>query len=151
MKVAILGAVHGTTKEEIEIFDIYAKVCRKFLNEDDFLIPSKIDEHRNNFIKNNPNASEKDIDKDMVLFDLEKIVETKFIIADVSYRSTGLGMELALCFNKKVVLFSKEGTNYSNMVNGGFPDAPVIKYLNKTDLEEKLIGIFEKFKIKGKK
>lgn len=146
MKIAILGAVHGTTKEEYEIFETYEKVCQRFFEDTLILTPKKIDDHRAEYKQKNPNATEKEIDADMVSFDLKAVSETENIFADVSYRSTGLGMELAFCFDKNVTLFYKEGTKYSNMVSGGFPNAQAIKYSNKQELEEKLVEILNKIK-----
>lgn len=144
MKIAVLGAVSGTTPDEYNIFNSYLKVLYKYFDEKDVFSPIALEKFLSDYKEQHKNASLTEVHTEMVKFDLKKVREADFVFVDVSLRSTGVGMELTLCSNKNVCLFSKEGTNYSNMVEGLLPDAPVVKYNDTADLERKLDGIVRK-------
>ncbi len=141
MKVAILGAVHGTSPSERLIFETYKAAVSLKIEHAEILTPNKIYEHRAEFVKNNPKATDIDAVADMVRFDLEEVSNSDLVLVDISLRSTGLGMELARIAEKKhirVLLFAKSDCLYSDMIVGLFPDCPVISYGSADELAQKL-------------
>ena len=141
MKVAILGAVHGTTAKEQLIFETYKAAVTLKIEDAEIISPAEIEEHRSEFKRKNPNASYIEATADMVKFDLEVVSNADLVLADVSLRSTGLGMELVKIAEKghsRVLLFAKNDIPYSNMIDGLFPDSPVVLYKSEEDLAQKL-------------
>lgn len=145
MKVAILGAVHGTSESERLIFETYKAGVLEKLEDAEVVTPNKIFEHRHNFVSSHPNATENEILADMVQFDLAEVNSSDIVLADVSLRSTGMGIELAGLASKltdknskpfKLFLFAKEGCLVSDMVKGSFPNTKIIVYSSAEDLAE---------------
>lgn len=138
MKVAILGAVHGTSEKDRLIFETYkAAVSLKY--EDATIITSKvIFKHKDDFKAANPKATEEEVLADMVSFDLNEVKTSDMVLADVSLRSIGVGLELAQLTNSKarLILFCKSDCTYSDMVKGAFPNSKVYKYDNADTLAE---------------
>lgn len=145
MKVAILGAVHGTSESERLIFETYKAAVLIKLKDAEIVSFDKIFEHKNNYIKFNPNANESQILKDMVSFDLNEVNSADIVLADISQRSTGLGIELAELSKRlydkslkplKLYLFAKEDLSVSDMIKGYFANTKIINYKSAEDLAE---------------
>lgn len=69
---------------------------------------------------------------------LEKIDESDFLIAELSYKSIGIGIEAgyAKAKNKKIIYIHQKGTEISTTVNGICDSR--IEYKNERDLFKKL-------------
>lgn len=145
MKVSILGAVTNINQEDYAIYETYYKVLYKYFPQKDVFTPEKVDNFLKNYEKNHKSADRVTMNSKMVKFDIEQVENSKIIIADISHASTGLGLELAHCKAKDICFFAKEGTTYSNMVDGTFPDVPIVRYTTKEDLERKLNHVVQKY------
>ena len=67
-----------------------------------------------------PNASLSDNVKEMARYDLQQILSSDLIVADISRPSTGLGIEIctALSNNKKVLFFANSKSRVSMLLIG---------------------------------
>ena len=72
--------------------------------------------------------------------DLQKILTSNLIVADLSYSSTGLGMELeiAKCNGIPVIAMCKVGSVVSRMALGSPALVAFIEYENEKDVKDKL-------------
>lgn len=144
MKLAILGAVTGTAAEEYSIFDTYFDVAKKYFDKKDIFVPASLEEFRLEYQAKHKSAEKAEVLSKMVEFDFECVSNSDIVIADISRGSTGLGMELVRCTQKKICFFAKEGAVVSDMVEGLFPEAPIVRYTTPQDLARKLDGIIQK-------
>ncbi len=140
MKVMILGAVHGTTDSDKLIFETYkSAITCKFENAE-IVTPNTIFEHKKKFMLSNPSASENEVLADMVNFDLNEVQSADLVLADISLRSTGLGMELISIKNnnktQKLFLFAKKDCDFSDMIKGAFAFEKIYIYENCAELAE---------------
>jgi hypothetical protein len=87
------------------------------------------------------NASPKDILKR----DIESVLKSDMLIAEVSNPSHGVGMEIAIAFlsGKKIIFIKHKDSRLSYMLQG-IPNKEIIEYTSKEDIKEKLS---EKLKI----
>lgn len=142
MKVAILGAVHGTSASERLIFETYKAAVSLKLEDAEIVEPNVIFSHRDEFVKNNPQATKLEATAEMVKFDLEEVKSADLVIADISLRSTGLGLELAGLMGKRegkhLLLFAKADCTFSDMIVGAFPNNQVYIYESQAELAQKL-------------
>ena len=77
--------------------------------------------------------------------DTQGVKECDILVAEVSDRSHGVGMEMMLAHTqgKKVICLFKKGTVVSKMILG-LPDALLIEYGTEKEMVEKLKEILEK-------
>lgn len=142
--IFVIGAYFNTNKKDIEIYSSISTYLKNKYPGKKIIDPNDIEDYRCKFIKENPHATLEEINKAMVDFDLDLIRKSSLLIADVSNKSTGLGIELGVAKenNKKVLLVSKYGKKISNMILGAL-DVPVHFYKTEDDL----IRIIEKEKV----
>jgi len=83
--------------------------------------------------------------KDILKRDIESVLKSDILIAEVSNSSHGVGMEIAIAFlsGKKIILIKNKNSKISYMLQG-IPDKEIIEYTSKEDMREKLS---EKLKI----
>ncbi len=83
--------------------------------------------------------------KDILKRDIESVLKSDMLIAEVSNPSHGVGMEVAIAFlsGKKIILIKNKNSKISYMLQG-IPDKEIIEYTSKEDIKEKLS---EKLKI----
>ncbi len=120
MKIFIAGAVTGVSGEDYKIFETYKNSVREIFPSAEIKTPDDIFEFKNNYKKSNPEKSELEILQAMVAFDLSEVASSDIVVADVSKKSTGIGMELASIKNGRVFLFAKLGSEVSDMARGLF-------------------------------
>lgn len=82
-------------------------------------------------------------DYDIYKRDVEALLNSEILLADVNSPSLGVGFEIAyaLCNNIRVIAFVQENKALSAMINGN-PEITLIKYKNLNDLKEKLNEYF---------
>ncbi len=144
MKIAILGAVHGTSEKEKLIFKTYQSAVELKFESAEIFTPDTVYNYKNDYATSHKDASETEVLSEMVKFDLLEVKSCELILADISLRSTGLGLELAgllginngASVKRRIIFFVKDGSNYSDMIKGAFPLIPVYKYKDSGDLAD---------------
>lgn len=83
--------------------------------------------------------------KDILKRDIEGVLKSDMLIAEVSNPSHGVGMEIAIAFlsGKKIILIKNKNSKLSYMLQG-ITNKELIEYTSKEDMKEKLS---EKLKI----
>lgn len=77
--------------------------------------------------------------------DYEALKSSDILIAEVSERSHGVGIEIGMSHSlglKKILLI--ENGNFVTKLAQGMPDTIIVEYLDKDDLEDKLGQVLEK-------
>lgn len=136
--IFIMGAFFNTDQQDIDVYSYIADVFKTTFKNVNITQPIDIENYRNNFIKENPNADINTINKAMVDYDLFKIKQADLLFCDVSNKSTGVGIELGVAKenNINIVFCAKKNSKISNMVYGAFPDKNVYFYSSLNDLQE---------------
>ncbi|MEM2987287.1 MAG: nucleoside 2-deoxyribosyltransferase [Nitrososphaerota archaeon] len=77
--------------------------------------------------------------RDILKRDIEGVLKSDMLIAEVSNPSHGVGMEVAIAFlsGKKIILVKNEDSKLSYMLQG-IPNKEIIEYTSKEDMKEKL-------------
>ncbi|MCX8095320.1 MAG: nucleoside 2-deoxyribosyltransferase [Caldisericia bacterium] len=131
MKIYFAFSIRGGTRNDNLIKDIY-----NFLKEKGHSITTEF-----NLI---PTYSESLFsDNDIFKRDIEALLNSDLLLADVNSPSLGVGFEIAfaLCNKKRVIAFLEEGKILSAMINGN-PEIILIRYKDLKDLKEKLNKYF---------
>ena len=136
--IFIMGAFFNTDQQDIDVYSYIADVFKTTFKNVSITQPIDIENYRNNFIKENPNADINTINKAMVDYDLFKIKKADLLFCDVSNKSTGVGIELGVAkeHNINIVFCAKKNSKISNMVYGAFPDKNVYYYSSLNDLQK---------------
>ncbi|MBQ9792296.1 MAG: hypothetical protein IJW32_00930 [Clostridia bacterium] len=136
--IFIMGAFFNTDQQDIDAYSYITDVFKNSFENINVTQPIDIENYRNNFIKENPNADINTINKAMVDYDLFKIKQADLLFCDVSNKSTGVGIELGVAKenNINIVFCAKQNSKISNMVYGTFPDKNVYFYSSLDDLKE---------------
>lgn len=131
MKIYFAFSIRGSKRDDSLIKEIY-----DFLKEKGHLITTEF-----NIIQT---YSEKIFsDYDIYKRDIEALLDSEVLLADVNSPSLGVGFEIAYAlFNKKkVIAFIQENKTLSAMINGN-PEITLIRYKNLNDLKEQLNKYF---------
>ena len=77
--------------------------------------------------------------KDILERDIESVLKSDILIAEVSNPSHGVGMEIAIAFlsGKKIIFIKHKDSKLSYMLQG-IPNKEIIEYYSKKDIKEKL-------------
>lgn len=131
------GAYFMMDNSTIESYKIIAKILGQKFENYKIYTPLDIENFRENYIKNNPNANKNIVDCVMVEYDLNLIKTSKLFVVDVSNRSLGVGIELGIAKsnNIKVVLVAKQNSQVSDMVTGAFSQSKINFYKDEEDLK----------------
>lgn len=135
-KIFVMGAFFDTNKEYINSYSqIKTTLLNKF-KDVQIIEPIDIENYQKDFLKNNKNCSFLQSITAMVNYDLNFVKEADLLLVNLSNKSFGVGMELGIAkeYNKKVFFVAKQGTQISNMVLGGFPNAKVNYYSTQDEL-----------------
>lgn len=135
--IFIMGAFFNTDQQDINAYSYIADIFKTNFENINITQPIDIENYRNNFIKENPNADIQSVNKAMVDYDLHKIKQADLLFCDVSNKSTGVGIELGIAKenNINIVFCAKQNSKISNMVYGAFPDKTVYFYSCLEDLK----------------
>lgn len=135
--IFVAGAYFTTDKNYTDMYPFIAKLLKTKFPTLNVIMPTNIEEYRENYIKQNPTATIEQINKAMVDYDLMMVKTAKMLIVDISNKSTGLGIELGTIANdnKPLIFVAKQGSQISNMIYGTFPTIKVNYYNSKSDLE----------------
>lgn len=147
MKIFIGGAFFNTSKKDVNIYSYIAKILKEILPNVTIIEPNTIEFFRKNYEQTHPDISKKDIDKAMVDYDLEQVKSCSLFIADITNKSTGLGLELGILkeHNKKVVFIARSNSEISKMVLGAFYDTEIYYYSSLNDVNNIINEIVEKY------
>ena len=139
-KVFIIGAVTGVEDEVMDTYNSTESIVSQAFPEAEITTPNTIMDFRNDFVAKHKDATEQEINREMVAFDLFKVQTADLLVADVSIVSTGVGIELGSVFQKQknVLLFARQGCVVSNMVLGAFADCPLHRYETFEDFKNQL-------------
>lgn len=145
-KIFIIGAQIQIKNNNEQLFNIYKNAIEKNSKDVQIVLPEDIKIHSDNFQLTTPNASLSDNVKEMARYDLQQILSSDLIVADISRPSTGLGIEIctALSNNKKVLFFANSKSRVSMLLIGYMDKNKINWYKNKKELKIKLNKIFEK-------
>jgi len=137
-KVFILGAYFNTSESDTNAYPLIANIFKKYFKNVEVIVPTDIEEYKNNYKLANPETPDQLVDKAMVDFDLSQIKAADLLFADVTNKSTGVGIELGIAKenNKNIVFCAKKNSKISNMVFGAFPDKTINYYETISDLEK---------------
>lgn len=82
--------------------------------------------------------------------DINAIMESDVLIADVTEPSHGVGAEIMYAYlNKKpIIMTHREGTSISYMIRG-MPSVRIIAYKNLEDLKSKLVSVLEEIRVRS--
>lgn len=150
MKISILGEIDNHGKEACALIETYNKVVCNYFKKSEVFTPTFVQSFKNNYAAKHKSASQKDVAQQVAKYETEQIETSDAIIADISCNSTELGLKLALCKNKNVCFFAQDQAEFSSIIEGMFPDAPIVRYIDNSDLERKLNGIIKKYLKYGK-
>ncbi len=137
MKIFVAGAFFLTSEQDTRVYQDIARMLSSIRGVEVYQ-PIDIENYRQQYKKAHPKDSKATYDRIMVDYDLKLIKDSDLIIADVSNKSTGLGIELGTakeCGNK-IEFIAKKGSQISNMVFGAFPDQEVQYYNDIDDLKK---------------
>ncbi|MBC7194726.1 MAG: nucleoside 2-deoxyribosyltransferase [Caldisericia bacterium] len=131
MKIYFAFSIRGGKRDEKlvdEVYEFLTKNGHKITTE--FNIIPKYDERLFS-------------DYDIFKRDINALLESDILLADVNSPSLGVGYEIAFALskNKKVIAFAKEGISLSAMINGN-PEITLIRYKDLEDLKNKLKNYF---------
>lgn len=131
------GAYFMMDNSTMESYKEIAKILGEKFNNYRIYTPLDIENFRQNYIKNNPNANKNQIDSAMVDYDLHLVKTSKLFVVDVTNKSLGVGIELGTVKNSqtKVVFVAKFGSQISDMVTGAFPQQKVNFYKDEQQLK----------------
>lgn len=146
--IFIGGAFFTTQKEDTDIFPYIVKIIKDNYKNIDLIQPTDIEDYRKKIQSKSPNITLKDLNKSMVDYDLEMIRSCKLMIADVTNKSTGLGIELGIIKqnNIPIELVARKNAKISNMIFGAFPECNIYYYDTLDELKNIIITIVEKYK-----
>ncbi len=144
--IFVAGAFFTTSKEDTDIFPFVVKVIKKNTFDIKVIQPIDIENYREKLKKNNPNISLDELNKKMVDYDLNLVATCKYMIADVTNKSLGLGIELGIIkeHNIPLELVARSGSKISNMVFGAFPNSKIQYYSTLQELEKIITEIVKK-------
>ena len=135
--IFLAGAYTGIDKNKLSI---YAELKHFILCIDkNFNVVNMYDV--DNYIKdyqvNLPNASFKDVEIAMVKYDIDFVKNCDLIIANLTNKSIGVGIELGIAFelNKNVLFVAESGSTISNMVLGCFQNNEIYFYKDLVELK----------------
>ncbi len=125
MNCYILGAVTGSSNETREIFETYKLALKDKLN----ILGTPLE----TATYNGTNTERFNRAK-------EFIENSDLVIADMSEKSTGAGIEIGLAYNlsKTILVFAKSGSKISGLLLGIVGEENIIFYENCKDLFNKL-------------
>lgn len=127
MKIYFAFSIRGGERDENLINEVY-----EFLKKEGHLVTTEF-----NII---PKYDKKLFtDFDIYKRDIEALIESDILLADVNSPSLGVGYEIAFALskNKKVIAFAKESVSLSAMINGN-PEITLIRYNDVEELKNKL-------------
>lgn len=135
-KVFIIGSVTKVSKRGQKIFDTYKNIVQANLKNAQIILPEDIKNYRIKYRLYNPDASISDTTAAMVDYDLQQIVSSDLLIADVSRASTGLGIEIvtAKSNNKEIIYFANAKSVVSMMLLGYIHPSKINWYKNQKEL-----------------
>lgn len=144
LKIFVGGSFTQQGNEALERYRHIKKLILSMPIKVQVVNPDDIDDFREDYAKKHPTCTMSDIDNAMVNFDLQYVKNCDIFIADVSNRSTGLGMELGSVYdtNKRILLIAKKDSVISNMVFGAFKQG-VKYYNNQNELDEIIKDFFK--------
>lgn len=141
-KIFVIGAYFNTDSESTDVYPYIVNVLKSKFPDSEIIMPTDIEDYRERCIYENPQATLKEINKAMVDFDLDMVKSSDLLFADVSNKSTGLGIELGIAkeYSKKIVFVANEKCGVSNMVFGAFPEHEVKRYASLEDLKNIILN-----------
>ena len=135
--IFLAGAYTGIDKNKLSI---YAELKQFLLSIDENLNVVNVDDvdnYKKNYQLNHPNASENEVEFAMVKYDIDFVKNCDLIIANLTNKSIGVGIELgvAFTFNKNVLFVAESGSTISNMVLGCFQNNEIHFYKDLVELK----------------
>lgn len=126
--IFVLGAYTDTNKQDLEIYTYLSSYLKTRFIDYEIIDPFVIENYRKTLTEN--------IDEEMVIYDLNCVKKASLLVADLTNKSTGVGIELgiALEHSKSVILLAKKGSNISNMIKGAFAKNKIFYYEDIDDI-----------------
>jgi len=126
--IFVIGAYSNTNKEDLDIYKVIDSYLETLCPEYKIITPFTIE----NFLNNLSNHSY----EKMVSYDLDCVKKSSLLVADLTNKSTGVGIELGIAkeHNKNIIFLAKEGSSISNMVLGAFPNYKIHYYQDNKDI-----------------
>ena len=135
--IFLAGAYTGIDKNKLSI---YAELKQFILGIDknfNVVNVNDVDNYKKDYQVNHPNASFKDVEIAMVKYDIDFVKNCDLIIANLTNKSIGVGIELGIAFelNKNVLFVAESGSTISNMVLGCFQNNEIHFYKDLVELK----------------
>lgn len=135
--IFLAGAYTGIDKNKLSI---YAELKQFILGIDknfNIVNVDDVDNYKKDYQVNHPNASFKDVEIAMVKYDIDFVKNCDLIIANLTNKSIGVGIELGIAFelNKNVLFVAESGSTISNMVLGCFQNNEIHFYKDLVELK----------------
>ena len=135
--IFLAGAYTGIDKNKLSI---YAELKQFILGIDKNFNVVNVDDvnnYKKDYQVNHPNASFKDVEIAMVKYDIDFVKNCDLIIANLTNKSIGVGIELGIAFelNKNVLFVAESGSTISNMVLGCFQNNEIHFYKDLVELK----------------
>lgn len=145
--IFVAGAYFTTSKTDTDIFPFIVNIIKNNTKNIPVYQPTDIEEYRFKIERENPNILLQELNKKMVDYDLDLVAKSKYMIADVTNKSLGLGLELGVVrqFGIPLELIARSGSQISNMLFGAFPNCEVKFYKDKQELEKIILDIIKKY------
>lgn len=126
--IFVLGAYTDTNKQDLEIYTYLSSYLKNRFTDYEIIDPFVIENYRKTLTEN--------VDEEMVRYDLNCVKKASLLVADLTNKSTGVGIELgiALEHSKSVILLAKKGSNISNMIKGAFAKNKIFYYEDIDDI-----------------
>ena len=135
--IFLAGAYTGIDKNKLSI---YAELKQFILGIDknfNVVNVDDVDNYKKDYQVNHPNSSFKDVEIAMVKYDIDFVKNCDLIIANLTNKSIGVGIELGIAFelNKNVLFVAESGSTISNMVLGCFQNNEIHFYKDLVELK----------------
>lgn len=130
--------IYGANGGKIQEYEELKEFIISNFKDIEVITPHDIDIFRDNYKKEHSNADFKECNRAMVEYDLQAVQNCDLMIANVSKRSLGLGIEIGTLLSKvdrRILFVAEDGASVTNMIDGAYNE-PIHYYKNMDELKK---------------